>query len=177
MAAVRHHASMHTPLPGWTGHARPFAMEGAYAPGPGIDSLRCGTPPMLSLLAMEAALSAFDGLDMAAVRAKSLSLTRQFIELADKHLGPLGFAVVTPRSEDARGSQVSLRHDDAYGVVQALIARGVIGDFRPPDLVRLGFAPLYVRFVDVVTAIEAIVAVVESGEHRDARYAVHSRVT
>jgi len=70
-----------------------------------------------------------------------------------------------------------LRHDDAYGVVQALIARGVIGDFRPPDLVRLGFAPLYVRFVDVVTAIEAIVAVVESGEHRDARYTMHTRVT
>ena len=177
MAAVRHHASMHTPLPGWTGHARPFAMESAYAPGPGIDSFRCGTPPMLSLLAMEAALTAFDGVDMVAIRAKSLSLTRHFIELADKHLAPLGFAVVTPRSEDARGSQVSLRHDDAYGVVQALIARGVIGDFRPPDLVRLGFAPLYVRFVDVVTAIEAIVAVVESGEHRDARYTMHTRVT
>jgi kynureninase len=114
---------------------------------------------------------------MAAVRAKSLSLTRLFIELADKHLGSLGFALVTPRAEDARGSQVSLRHDDAYGVVQALIARGVIGDYRPPDLVRLGFAPLYVRFVDVVTAVEAILAVIESGEHRDERYSVHSRVT
>jgi kynureninase len=177
MAAVRHQASMRTPLPGWTGHARPFAMEGAYAPGPGIDSFRCGTPPMLSLLALEAALTAFDGVDMVAVRAKSLSLTRLFIELADKHLAPFGFAVVTPRAEDARGSQVSLRHDEAYGVVQALIARGVIGDFREPDLVRLGFAPLYVRFVDVVTAIEQIVAVVEAGEHGDERYTVHSTVT
>ncbi len=177
MAAVRHHASMRTPLPGWTGHARPFAMEGAYAPGPGIESFRCGTPPMLSLLAMEAALAAFDGVDMVAVRAKSLSLTRFFIELADKHLASLGFAVVTPRSEEARGSQVSLRHDQAYGVVQALIARGVIGDFREPDLVRLGFAPLYVRFVDVVTAVEQIVAVIEAGEQDDERYAVHSKVT
>jgi kynureninase len=126
---------------------------------------------------MEAALSAFDGVDMSAVRAKSLSLTRQFIELADKHLAQLGFAVVTPRAEDARGSQVSLRHDEAYGVVQALIARGVIGDYREPDLVRLGFAPLYVRFVDVVTAIEQVVAVVEAGEQRDERYRLHSTVT
>jgi kynureninase len=175
MAADRHKAVMRTPLPGWTGHARPFAMEGAYAPGPGIETFRCGTPPMLSLLAMEAALSAFDGVDMVAVRAKSLSLTRLFIELADQHLAD--FAVVTPRSDDARGSQVSLRHDEAYGVVQALIARGVIGDFRQPDLVRLGFAPLYLRFVDVVTAIEAIVAVVEAGEHRDERFGVHGTVT
>jgi kynureninase len=177
MASVRHHAAMRTPLPGWTGHARPFAMEGAYAPGPGIDTFRCGTPPMLSLLAMEAALRAFDGVDMAAVRAKSLSLTRLFIELADQHLAPHGFAVVTPRAADARGSQVSLRHDEAYGVVQALIARGVVGDFRQPDLVRLGFAPLYVRFVDVVTAIEAILAVVEAGAHRDERFGEHTTVT
>jgi kynureninase len=177
MAAVRHHVSMRTPLPGWTGHARPFAMEGAYAPGPGVDSLRCGTPPMLSLLAMEAALTAFDGVDMGAVRAKSLSLTRFFIELADTHLAPLGFAVVTPRAEEARGSQVSLRHDEAFAVVQALIARGVIGDFREPDLVRLGFAPLYVRFVDVVTAIEQIVAVVDTGEHRDDRFTERTTVT
>jgi kynureninase len=177
MASVTHHASMRTPLPGWTGHARPFAMEGAYAPGPGIDSLRCGTPPMLSLLAMEAALSAFDGVDMAAVRHKSLGLTRLFIELADEWLSPLGFSVVTPRADDARGSQVSLRHDEAYGVVQALIARGVVGDFREPDLVRLGFAPLYVRFVDVVSAVEEVVAVVEAGEQRDERYRVHTTVT
>jgi kynureninase len=177
MASVAHHTSMRTPLPGWTGHARPFAMEGAYAPGPGIDSLRCGTPPMLSLLAMEASLTAFDGVDMAAVRHKSLALTRLFIELADERLAPLGFSVVTPRADDARGSQVSLRHDEAYGVVQALIARGVIGDFREPDLVRLGFAPLYVRFVDVVAAVEQIVAVVEAGEQRDERYRVHTTVT
>ena len=134
--------------------------------GRASTAFRCGTPPMLSLLAMEAALSAFDGVDMAAVRAKSLSLTTMFIELADEQLAPLGFSVVTPRAEDARGSQVSLRHDEAYGVVQALIARGVIGDFREPDLVRLGFAPLYVRFVDVVTAIEQIVAVDRGGGAR-----------
>lgn len=177
MAARRHHGSMRTPLPGWTGHARPFAMEGSYAPARGVDSLRCGTPPLLSLLALEAALSAFDDLDMADVRAKSLSLTRLFIELADDLLAPLGFSVVTPRADDERGSQVSLRHGEAYGVVQALIARGVLGDFREPDLVRLGFAPLYVRHADVVAAVEQVVAVASGAEQRDSRFAVRTTVT
>ena len=165
MASVRHHASMRTPLPGWTGHARPFAMEGAYAPGPGIDSLRCGTPPMLSLLAMEAALSAFDGVDMAAVRPKSLSLTTVVHRARGRASGAARLRRRHAARRTKRGAARSrLRHDEAYGVVQALIARGVIGDFREPDLVRLGFAPLYVRFVDVVTAVEQIVAVVEAGE-------------
>lgn len=177
MAARRHHADVRQPLTGWTGHARPFAMEGTYEPAAGIDRFRCGTPPLLSLLTLEAALSAFDGLDLAAVRAKSLSLTSLFIELADEVLAPLGFAVVTPRAAGERGSQVSLRHDDAYAMVQALVARGVVGDFRAPDLVRLGFAPLYVRHVDVVTAVEQAVSAVTAGEHRDERYAVRSTVT
>jgi kynureninase len=177
MAAARHHDTMRNPLSGWTGHARPFAMEGTYEPAPGIDRMRCGTPPMLSLLALEAALTAYDGLDLAEVRTKSLSLTRFFIELADEVLGPLGFEVVTPRADDERGSQVSLSHKAAYGVVQALIARGVVGDYRTPDLVRLGFAPLYLRHVDVVAAVAAAAAVVDRGEHEDERYAVHRVVT
>jgi kynureninase len=177
MAARRHHATMSQPLTGWTGHARPFEMEGDYEPAPGIDRMRCGTPPMLSLLALEAALSAFDGLSMHQVRAKSLSLTRLFLELADEFLAPLGFTPVTPRADEERGSQVSLRHEQAYGVVQALIARGVVGDFRAPDLVRLGFAPLYVRHADVVEAVARTLAVIENGEHQDPRYAVRAPVT
>ncbi|HEX6921382.1 MAG TPA: kynureninase [Actinomycetes bacterium] len=177
MAARRHHGDVHQPLTGWTGHARPFAMEGSYEPATGIDRFRCGTPPMVSLLTLEAALTAYDGLDLSALRAKSLSLTALFIELADEVLAPLGFSVVTPRAADERGSQVSLRHPDAYPVVQALIARGVVGDYRQPDVVRLGFAPLYVRHVDVVTAVEQAAAVVTAGEHRDDRYAVRSTVT
>jgi kynureninase len=176
-AAARHHGALRTPLPGWTGHARPFAMEDAYSPADGVDTLRAGTPPMLSLLAMEAALTAFDDLAMGDVRAKSLSLTSLFLELADDVLEPLGFSVVTPRADDQRGSQVSLRHPQAYAVVQALIARGVIGDYRQPDLVRLGFAPLYLRHVDVVAAVEQTVACVDAGEHLDERYAVRSIVT
>jgi kynureninase len=177
MAARRHHATMRSPLTGWTGHARPFAMEGSYEPAPGIDRMRCGTPPMLSVLALEAALRAYDGLSMTEVRARSLSLTRLFISLADDVLAPLGFEVITPRAEDERGSQVSLVHASAYGVVQALIARGVVGDFRHPDVVRLGFGPLYVRHVDVVAAVEQIVALVEAGEERDPRYVVQHTVT
>jgi kynureninase len=139
--------------------------------------MRNGTPPMLSLLALEAALGAFDGLAMTDVRAKSLSLTSLFLALADAVLAPLGFDVVTPRADDDRGSQVSLRHPSAYGVVQALIARGVVGDFRRPDLVRLGFAPLYLRHADVVSAVSEIAAVVAAGEQDDPQYAVETTVT
>jgi len=177
MAARRHHDTMSSPLAGWTGHARPFEMEGTYDPAPGIDRFRCGTPSMLSLLAFEAALDAFDGLTMADVRARSLSLTGLFLSLADSVLEPLGFEVVTPRADADRGSQVSLSHPGAYGVVQALIARGVIGDYRAPDVVRLGFAPLYVRHVEVVDAVRHIAEAVRAGEHRDERYATKTTVT
>ena len=177
MVARRHQESVRSPLTGWTGHAQPFAMEGSYRPAPGIDRMRNGTPPVLSLLALDAALAAFDGVDMAAVRAKSLSLTSFFLELADEALTPLGFTAVTPREPSERGSQVSLRHQAAYGVVQALVARGVVGDYREPDLVRLGFAPLYLRHVDVVRAVEEMVAVVTAGEERDDRFGVRATVT
>ncbi len=177
MVARRHHETVSSPLAGWTGHARPFAMEDTYQPAPGIDRMRNGTPPMLSMLSLEAALGAFDGLSMRDVRTKSLSLTSLFLELADEVLAPLGFEAVTPRADHERGSQVSLRHSSAYGVVQALIARRVVGDFRDPDLVRLGFAPLYVRHVDVVRAVEQVAAVVAAGEHDDPRYAEQTKVT
>ncbi len=177
MVARRHQESVRSPLTGWTGHAQPFAMEGSYRPAPGIDRMRNGTPPILSLLALDAALAAFDGVDMAEVRTKSLSLTSFFLELADDALVPLGFTAVTPRDPAQRGSQVSLRHPAAYGVVQALVARGVVGDYREPDLVRLGFAPLYLRHVDVVRAVQEIVAVVTAGEERDDRYGVRATVT
>jgi kynureninase len=177
MVARRHQEAVRSPLTGWTGHARPFAMEETYEPAPGIDRMRNGTPSMLSLLALEAALTAFDGVSMNDVRAKSLSLTSFFLDLADEVLVPLGFEPVTPRAPDERGSQVSLRHPSAYGVVQALMARRVIGDYREPDLVRLGFAPLYVRHVDVVVAVSELAAVVAAGEQDDPQYAVRTVVT
>jgi len=177
MVARRHQEQVRSPLTGWTGHARPFAIEGSYEAAPGVDRMRNGTPPVLSLLALEAALAAFDDLDMAQVREKSLSLTSFFIDLTDEVLAPLGFCVLTPRAPAERGSQVSLRHEEAYGVVQALIDRRVVGDYREPDVVRLGFAPLYLRHLDVVRAVEQAVTAVTAGEHRDQRYAVRTTVT
>ena len=127
-------------------------MSRDYAPAPAITRARVGTPPLISLLALEAALTAFDGLSVEQVRARSLSLTGFFLECLDA-LG-LDLPVATPREDERRGSQVSVRHPEAYAVVQALIARGVVGDFREPDIVRLGFAPLYLSHTDCLRAAE-----------------------
>ena len=144
------------PFFGWLGHASPFALEAEWVPAAGIRRLLGGTPPVLSLVAMKAALAAFDGVDMRAVRAKSSALTSLFIELVDARCARHGVRIVTPREEARRGSQVSVAFDNAYAVVQALIARGVIGDFRAPDLMRFGFAPLYVRYADVWDAVASL---------------------
>ncbi len=158
-----HLEHFHNPVAGWNGHARPFGMERDYDPSPTISRARTGTSPMLSVLALEAALEAYDGVPVAALRARSLSLTAFFVEC----LGALGvdLPLATPMDGDRRGSQVSLRHPDAYAVVQALIARGVIGDFREPDIIRLGFAPLYVSHADALAAAEHLRAVLAGAEH------------
>lgn len=173
--AHRHQDAFDHPLTGWHGHARPFAMEGSYAAGEGIARTRVGTPPLLSVLALEAALTAYDGLPLADVRAKSSTLTGFFLECLDALLP--GVEVATPRNPRRRGSQVAVRHPQAWGVVQALIARGVVGDFREPDIVRLGFAPLYLSHADALAAAEHLAAVLEGDEHLDERYAVRPTVT
>jgi kynureninase len=173
--ARRHQDAFDNPIAGWNGHATPFAMAPDYVPAPGISRGRVGTPPLLSMLALEAALSAYDGESVADLRARSLSLTGFFLECVDAMLP--GTEVVTPREPERRGSQVSLRHPDAYAVVQALIARGVVGDFREPDIVRLGFAPMYLTHGDVLRAAEHLHAVVEDREHEDPRFAARSTVT
>ena len=148
--APAHLEGFTTPILGWTGHATPFAMSPDHTPAEGITRARVGTPPVLGIAALEGALTAFDGLDVADVRRRSLSLTAFFVEALDA-LG-VDLPLATPRDDARRGSQVSLRHDDAYAVVQALIARGVIGDFREPNIVRLGFAPLYLSHGDALDA-------------------------
>jgi len=170
-----HQATFESPVTGWHGHARPFAMEGAFDPAGGITRARVGTGPMLSILALEAALTAYDGLSMPAVRARSLSLTRFFVECLDA-LG-LGDSVATPREDDRRGSQVAVRHPEAYAVVQALMARGVVGDFREPDLVRLGFAPLYVSHLDAARAAVAVADVVDGQEYARDEFRARATVT
>ncbi|MFF5157821.1 kynureninase [Streptomyces sp. NPDC000348] len=150
--AHRHHAGLETPLPGWTGHADPFGLAREYRPAPGIARARIGTPPILSLLTLEAALTAFDGVDLTRVRAKSLSLTGFFLRCADELLAPLGFTSVTPADPGRRGSQVTLRHPHARGLVAALAEHGVIADMRAPDLLRFGVNALYTSHRDLLTA-------------------------
>lgn len=174
--APRHHEALRQPITGWMGHARPFDMDRDYTPAPGVARMASGTPPVLALSALDAALDAFDGVEVAVLRETSLSLTDYFIELVDARLGDT-FEVITPRDRALRGSQVSLKHPEAYGVVQALIARGVIGDFRTPDVARFGFAPLYVSHADVWDAVDHLVAVMDADEHRRPEYTVRNLVT
>ena len=172
-AAKRHHAAARQPLSGWFGHAEPFAMSPDYRPADGIGRFLTGTPPLLSFAGLEASLDVWADVDLALVRAKSLSLSSFFIRLTDT----LGLETATPRRESERGSQISLRHESAYAVVQALIARGVIGDFREPDIMRFGFTPLYVSHADVWDAAEALRQVLESGEWAEPRFAERGSVT
>ncbi|MDP6873193.1 MAG: kynureninase [Alphaproteobacteria bacterium] len=149
------------PLSGWHGHAAPFEFETHYRPADGIVRQRCGTPSVIGMSALDAALDVFDGLEMAAVRAKSLALTGHFIDLVEQRCAGHGFTLATPRQPARRGSQVSWQHENGYPIMQACIAEGVIGDFRSPDIMRFGFAPLYLRYVDVwdaVTVIESVMA-------------------
>jgi kynureninase len=172
-AAQRHQASAAQPLSGWFGHARPFAFEPSYAPTEGIGRFLTGTPPLLGMAGLDAALDVWEKADLAQVRATSLALTDLFLELVE----PLGLESVTPREHALRGSHVSLRHPDGYAVMQALIARGVIGDFRAPDLMRFGFTPLYLSRTDVFDAVRHLAEVLESGEWREERFSRRGAVT
>ena len=160
--ARRHQASFRQPLAGWLGHAQPFAFEGCYRPAEGIARALCGTPPILSLAALECGVDIALEAPMAAVRAKSLALTDLFITLVEQRCSGHGLRLVTPREYDRRGSQVCFAHPDAFPIMQALIARGVIGDFRAPDVLRFGFAPLYLRYADVWDAAHILAEVLDT---------------
>ncbi len=132
---------------------RPFEFLDDYAPAPGVDRHRCGTPPVLAFAALDGALETFDGVDMAAVRHKSVQLSELFIALVEALPGADALTLASPRDPQRRGSHVSFAHAQGYPLMQRLISRGVIGDFRAPDLLRFGFTPLYLRFVDVWDAV------------------------
>jgi kynureninase len=150
-----------SPLPGWNSHADPFGMAGDFQPAQGAPRGRVGTPEILSLLALDAALDVWDGVDMAEVRAKSLALTDFFLDCVAA-LVPAGrVASVTPQAHAERGSQVSLRCADAGKVMGELTARGVVGDYRRPDLLRFGFTPLYTRYADALRAARVLADVIE----------------
>lgn len=170
------------PLSGWLGHAAPFAFAAEYEPAKGMARFVCGTPPVLSLAALECgvdtvlAAEAAGGID--AIREKSLALTDLFIALVEDRCAGHGLTLASPRNGLERGSQVSVAHPThGYEIMQALIARGVVGDFRAPDILRFGFTPLYTRFVDVWDAVDRLRGVLDSGEWRDPRFAVRAAVT
>jgi kynureninase len=178
----RHVDRFWQPLAGWIGHAAPFEFTPGYRPARGISRYLCGTPPVLSLAALECGvdtvLAAHPLGGMAALRAKSSALTRLFADLVDERCAGAGLTVVSPRDDTQRGSQVCLARDvGAYAIVQALIARNVIGDFRAPDVLRFGFTPLYLRYVDVWDAVEQLREVMASGEWREARFNQRAAVT
>ncbi|HEX6164492.1 MAG TPA: kynureninase, partial [Vicinamibacterales bacterium] len=170
------------PLSGWLGHAAPFAFATDYQPAPGMARFLCGTPPVLSMAALECGVDTLLAAEplggMTAIRDKSLVLTGLFMTLIEERCAGKGFRIVTPHEPSRRGSQVSVAaSDDGYAIMQALIARGVIGDFRPPDILRFGFTPLYTRFVDVWDAVDHLTQVMQSSEWRDPKFAVRAAVT
>jgi kynureninase len=175
--AARHLDAAENPLTGWQGHAAPFGFEIDYRPAATMEKFRVGTPPVLSYLPLLESLAVFEATDMAALRKKSLALTDFFIELVETRLSGHGLSLVTPRAHGERGSQVALTHGDGWPIMQALIACGVIGDFRAPDILRFGFTPLYVGFEDVWGAVATFEAIMESGLWREPRFAERKLVT
>lgn len=156
MVAGRHHARFNQPLSGWLGHADPFAFSVDYRPAAGIGRAIVGTPAVLNMTALECGLDVMLEADLGAMRAKSLALTDMFIAEVEARCAGQGLSLLTPRAHDLRGSQVSFAHPEGYAIMQALIARGVIGDFRAPDILRFGFTPLYTRYADAWLAAEIL---------------------
>lgn len=173
--ASRHLPHVSQPLSGWWGHDAPFAFNTGFRPDAGIRKFLCSTQPILSLRALEAGLDLISNLDMAVVRAKSQSLTALFIAEVEANVPDLKLA--SPRDADARGAQVSFTHPEAYPIVQALIERGVVGDFREPNVLRFGFSPLYLSHADVVRAVEILQDIMQSGIWQAPRFQARSAVT
>jgi kynureninase len=166
----RHQAQFSQPLTGWWTHRAPFAMDPSYTPAAGIGRAMCGTQPVLSLALVECGLAIFEGVPMAALRAKSLALSDLFLELVEQRCNRHPLELITPRAHADRGSQVTIMHPHGYAVMQALIARGVIGDYREPDGMRFGFTPLYTSYQDVWQAVMVLQDILDN-----AAYNVHAQ--
>ena len=173
----RLHGVAGSPLWGWMGHANPFEFNPIYRPAAGVGGFAAGTPPILAMAALEAALEVWVDVDIRAVRQKAADLTDLFIALVDERVGDLDVEVISPRPARLRGAQVALRHPHAYALVSALRERAVIGDTRPPDVMRFGFAPVYTRFTDAWDAVEALSDVLRRESWRDQRHARRLTVT
>ena len=159
--AERHHVALEQPLTGWMGHATPFAFTDDYAPAPGVARLLCGTPPILGLVALEVGVDLVAEIGVDRLYAKSQALSTFLLQCFEE--AGVALELVSPPDPAQRGSQLSFRHPEAYALCQALIARGVIGDFRAPDVLRLGFAPSYLRFEDMALAAEELADILATG--------------
>ena len=175
--AERHQGRLRSPLAGWMGHAAPFDFGDDYRPAGGMARFLCGTPPILGLAALEVGVDLMLEVDRAALFAKSQALCSLFIARVEALCGGLGLELATPREPAARGAHVSFRHPQAYAVMQALIARGVIGDFRAPDVLRFGFPGLYLRHVDVWGAAGVLHEVLAGEAWRDEAFQTRATVT
>lgn len=162
--AKRHLTDMDQPLRGWHGHAEPFGFTQEFKPHAGIEQMLTGTASQLATLALETALEVFEDVDMTVLRQKNMALGDVFIALVEQELGDMGFELASPKEAEARGSQVSLTHENGYAIMQAVIARGVVGDFRAPNILRFGFAAPYVRYVDMWDAVAHIREVMDTNE-------------
>ena len=175
--ARRHQEGFAKPLSGWLGHDAPFAFEAGYRPAAGIGRYACGTPPVLSMVALECGVDTVLAADMVALRAKSMRLGDLFVGLVEARCAGHGVALACPRDAAERGSQVSFSHPDGYAIVQALVARGVVGDFRAPDVMRFGLAPLYLRYADIWRAVDELARVLSTRAHDDPRFRRRAAVT
>ena len=173
--APRHADVARPALSGWQGHAAPFDFDLGYRPATGAERMRVGTPPILQLAALEASLDIWDTVDMAALRAASLALTDRFIAGVEATCPSLTLA--TPRNHAQRGSQVSFRHAQGYAIMQALIAAGVIGDFRSPDIIRFGFTPLFIGLDEVDAAVAILADIMAKSLWDNATYKTRAKVT
>jgi kynureninase len=176
-AACRHHDRYVQPICGWMGDARPFDFHPGYQPAQGITRYLSGTPPVVGLAALEASVEVILQAPMEAIRRKSIALGSLFVDLVEQHCGGLGMELASPRDGAMRGSHVSFRHPASYPVMQALIASGVIGDCRPPDLLRFGFAPLYLRYADIQRAVMKMAQILRAREWDRPEYRERRLVT
>jgi kynureninase len=174
--ARRHQAAIVSPITGWMGHAEPFAFEDGFRPARDIRAMITGTPPILGLAALEAGVDLQLDADPAAVEAKGLALTELFIAEVEARCGG-ALTLASPRDPAERGLHVSFAHPEGYAIVQALIARGVVGDFRAPDIARFGFSPLFLSFAAVWDAAQAVAEVLAKREYSLPQHQIRASVT
>ena len=176
-AASRHHAEMQQPLSGWFGHASPFEFSDDFVPADGVRRLLCGTTGVLGATALEAGVDLMLEADPAAMAAKSKALSSLFLDLVDERCQGMGLSLRSPADALLRGAHISLGHESGYSIMQNLVDRGVIGDFRAPDNMRFGFSPLFMRYTDVFDAVEVLADILSSRSYEEPQYKARNAVT